>query len=254
MHVSDEDGVRTVTFDRPDSRNAMTREIASDLADRIEDVSHETFDALVLTGEGEAFCAGGDIESMAEREMSTREAYEEVRATFGRVVEAALTADVPIVAKVNGDAVGAGLALAAVSDFAYGVESASFGCAFVHVGLIPDTGGTFLLPQLIGLRAAKQLAFTGETFSADAAAELGLINESVADDAIDGVVEELLSTLANRPTQTIGLTKQALHENAGRHWREALDYENHLQAQAYDTPAHEEGVDAFLEGRPPEFD
>lgn len=254
MHVTDESGVRTVTFDRPDSRNAMTTDIAGELADRIDEVSADEFDAFVLTGEGESFCAGGDIEAMAERDMTTREAYDTVRATFGRVVEAALTADVPIVAKVNGDAVGAGLALAAVSDFAYAAESATFGCAFVHVGLIPDTGGTFLLPQLVGLRAAKQLAFTGETFSADAAADLGLINESVADDAVDETVDELVSTLADRPTQTIGLAKQAIHENAGRHWREALDYEHHLQTQAYDTPAHEEGVAAFLEERPPDFD
>jgi len=157
------------------------------------------------------------------------------------------------VAKVNGDAVGAGLALAALSDFAYAADSATFSCAFVRVGLIPDTGGTFLLPQLVGLRTAKRLAMTGEFISADEAADIDLINDAVPDGELDERVDELLATLRKRPTKTVGLTKRALHENAGKHWREALDHENTIQALARDTPEHEEGVAAFLEGRDPEF-
>jgi len=253
MKISDADGVRTVTFDRPGVMNAVTVETATELAETIEDVDAETHDAVVLTGEGAAFSAGGDIETMVDTEANAVETFDGIAETFGRVVEAAITSRVPIVAKVNGDAVGAGLALAALSDFAYAADSATFSCAFVRVGLIPDTGGTFLLPQLVGLRTAKRLAMTGEFISADEAANIDLINDAVPDGELDERVDELLATLRKRPTKTVGLTKRALHENAGKHWREALDHENTIQALARDTPEHEEGVAAFLEGRDPEF-
>jgi len=253
MDVTDDDSVRTVTFDRPEVMNAFTPEIAAELADVFADAHPDDHDAVVLTGEGEAFSAGGDIESMADREETAEEAYERVTETFGRVVEEALSARVPIVAKVNGDAVGAGLAVAAVSDFAYAAESATFSCAFVRVGLIPDTGGSFLLPRLVGLRTAKRLAFTGEFFGASEAAEMGLVNRAVPDDDLDSAVADLLDTLRERPTRTIGLAKRAIHENMGKGWREAQEYENVVQSQAYDTPEHEEGVAAFLAGRDPEF-
>ena len=254
MRVTDEDGIRTVTFDRPDVLNAFSIEAAEELAEVLAESDASEHDAVVLTGEGEAFSAGGDIQSMAEREESPDEAFDRVTETFGRVVEEALDAPVPIVAKVNGDAVGAGLAITAISDFAYAVESATFGCAFVRVGLIPDTGGSFLLPKLVGLRTAKRLAFTGEFFGADEAAEMGLVNEVVPDEQLDATVDDLLETLQQRPTKTIGLAKRAIHGNMGKEWREAMEFENMVQSLAYGTPAHEEGVSAFLEGREPEFE
>ncbi|MGM0389913.1 MAG: enoyl-CoA hydratase/isomerase family protein, partial [Natrinema limicola] len=161
---------------------------------------------------------------------------------------------VPIVAKVNGDAIGAGLAIVALADIAYAAEDATFSCAFVRVGLIPDTGGTFMLPHIIGLRAAKQLAFTGEFFGAERAADLELVNDAVPAAELDDRVDETVAKLRKRPTETIGLMKQAMHENMARPWSEALDYENLLQVQARTADAHEEGVSAFLEGREPEFE
>lgn len=254
MRVSTDDGVKTVTFDRPAVMNAFDLETATELGDILDEDDPGELDAVVLTGEGQAFSAGGDLQAMKEREELAREAYDRVDESFGRMVEKALDCRVPIVAKVNGDAVGAGLALTAISDFAYAAESATFSCAFVRVGLIPDTGGTFMLPRLVGLRAAKRLTFTGEFFSANEAAELGLVNEAISDDELDDAVAGLLDTLRNRPTRTIAMTKQAFHENLGRDWRGALDYENHVQVRAYGSPEHDEGVDAFLEGRDPEWD
>jgi enoyl-CoA hydratase/carnithine racemase len=254
MHVTTEDGVLWIRFDRPDAMNAFTTEAAMELVAAVDDATVEAHDAVVLTGEGRAFSAGGDIEAMAERTESHREAYERASETFGGVVEAILECPVPVVAKVNGDAVGAGLALTALSDFAYAADDARFSCAFVKVGLIPDTGGTLLLPRLIGLRATKRLAFTGELFPASEAASLGLVNETVPADQLDDRVDELLDTLANRPTETIAIAKQAIQDNMGREWRDAIGHENMLQAQAYDTAAHEEGVSAFLDDREPEFE
>lgn len=247
MRVTDDGGIRTVTFDRPAVKNAFTAATATELIEHLSGLDPTELDVVVLTGEGDAFSAGGDIEAMAEREETAREAYNRVRATLGGVAEAVLTAPVPVVAKVNGDAVGAGMALAAAADFAYAAENARFGAAFVHVGLVPDVGGTFLLPKLIGLRKTKELVFTGDLISATEAADIDLINEAVPDDELDGVVSDCLETLADRPTETIGMAKGAIHENLGRHWREALDHEAQVQAQAYDTRAHEEGVAAFLE-------
>ena len=254
MKTTTGDGIFGITFDRPESMNAFDSETAIELARAIESVDPTEHDAVVLTGEGEAFSAGGDIEAMAEREETAREAYERINETYGRVAEAMYGCPVPVVAKVNGDAVGAGLTVTALSDFAYAVEDARFSCAFVHVGLVPDTGGSYLLPKLVGLRAAKRLVFTGEFVDAEEAADLGLINEVVPADELDERVTALLETLATRPTETIALAKQALHGNLGRQWNDALEYETLLQIQAYDTDAHEEGVSAFLDERRPEFD
>lgn len=252
MRVETEDGVRWITFDRPEVKNAMSREVAEELADAFV-ADPERLDAIVIAGEGDAFCAGGDLEAMATREESAAESAATLEASFGRVVETAMTSPVPIVAKVHGDAVGAGLAVAAVADVAIAAESARFSCAFVRVGLVPDTGGTFLLPRLVGPQRAKRLAFTGEFLDGREAADLGLVAEAVPDDRLDQAVEELLDVLRRRPTRTIGLTKRAINENLGRPWRDALDREHALQVRAASTPEHEEGVAAFLEGREPEF-
>ena len=253
--MTDEDGVRQITFDRPGVMNAFDLDVARELADNVEAVDPESHDAVLITGEDPAFSAGGDIQAMQEREELPRDAYERIADTFNRVAEAFLTSKVPIVARVNGDCVGAGLAVVALSDFAYTVADATFSCAFIRVGLIPDTGATFTLPHLVGLRTAKQLAMTGQFFSGETAAEIDLVNKSLADaDELDAELDDLLDTLRKRPTQVVGMTKQAMHENLGKDWRQALDYENHVQVQAYTSPEHEEGVAAFLEGRDPEFD
>ncbi|MDQ2048990.1 enoyl-CoA hydratase/isomerase family protein [Natronolimnohabitans sp. A-GB9] len=254
MHVDSEDGILRITFDRPDARNAITTETAVELAETIDDASPAEYHAIVLAGDGDAFSAGGDIQSLAEFPDTSRDAYETVTETFGRVVEAMLECPVPIVAKVDGDAIGAGLAIVALADIAYAAEDANFSCAFVRVGLIPDTGGTFMLPHIVGLRAAKKLAFTGEFFDAERAADLELVNEAVPAEELDDRVAETVDQLRSSPTEIIGMMKQAMHENVTRHWSEALDYENLLQVQARTSDAHEEGVTAFLEGRDPEFD
>ncbi|QLG47542.1 enoyl-CoA hydratase/isomerase family protein [Natrinema halophilum] len=254
MKIDTDDGVLRLTFNRPDSLNALTMETADELADAIGDATTDEYDVIVITGTGDAFSAGGDLEMLAHTPDSSQEEYERISETFGRVVEAMLECPVPIVAKVNGDAIGAGLSIVALSDIAYAAADATFSCAFVRVGLVPDTGGTFMLPHIVGLRAAKQLAFTGEFFGTDRAADLELLNEAVPADELDDRVAETVERLANGPTATIGMMKQAMHENLGRSWDDALDYENLLQAQARTSQAHEEGVSAFLEDRTPEFE
>lgn len=253
MKIHDEDSVRYLTLDRPEARNAVTAEVARDLAEALEDPD-PTLDAIVLAGEGEAFSAGGDIEAMAQREETAAEAHERVRETLGRVAEAVLTAPLPVVARIDGDAVGPGLSLVAAADFAYAGDSARFGASFVNVGLVPDMGATVTLPRIVGLRAAKELAFTGRLVDAREAEELDLVNETVPDDELDDRMGELLKTLAVRPTETIGLAKRAIHDNLGTGWHEGVEREASVQALAYDSAAHREGVDAFLNDRTLKFE
>jgi enoyl-CoA hydratase/carnithine racemase len=236
------------------SRNAFTAEAARELAEAIERAERNDVRALVLTGEGDAFSAGGDLEEMAAREETPHEAYQRYQETLNAMIEGILTAPFPVIAKVNGDAIGAGTNVAAACDFVVADEGARFGEVFVNVGLIPDSGGTFILPALVGLRTAKELAMTGRIFDATEAEDLGLINEAVPGEELDDAVEELLDTLDGKPTETLGLTKRGFHENIGSSYEEALETEANLQVLCYGSEAHEEGVEAFLEDRKPDFD
>lgn len=247
MDATEENGVRSLTLDRPDVKNALTPEIAVDLAKAMETADPKEIDAIVITGAGDAFCSGGDINAMAEREWPPAERSRLIDESFGRLAEAALEADVPIVAKVNGDAVGAGLTLVALSDFAFAVEDARFNAGFARVGLIPDTGGSLLLPELVGLRTAKRLALLADFIEATEAAEIDLINEAVPADELDERVQECLTILSTVATDTLGRVRQSLHENLGRPYRDALATEARLQAEAYGSAAHQEGIEAFLD-------
>lgn len=246
--------VQVTRFDRPDARNAMTPAAARELGDAIEVARERDVRALVITGSGGSFCAGGDLEAMREREETPDEASRRVQETLNANVRAILSAPFPVIAKVNGDAIGAGTNLAAACDFAYAHTDARFGEAFVNVGLIPDTGGTVLLPRLVGLRRAKELTMTGRLFNADEAASMGLINEALSKDTLDERVDKLLETLDRKPTTTLELIKEGIHGNLGRPVDDALDREAALQVRAYGTDSHEEGVAAFLDDRRPDFD
>lgn len=246
IQVSDDAGRRTITIDRPEAKNAMTIEMAADLADAIEETTPADHDVVVLEGAGDTFSAGGDVVAMADRGADVREEYERIADSFGRIVEAAMSSPVPIVAKVRGDAIGAGLSLVAITDLAYAAEDVRFSVAFVRVGLVPDTGGSVLLPHLIGLRETKRLALTGEFFDGEAAAEMGLLTATVPDEDLDDTVEAAVAALEERPTRTLGMIKEAIHGGLGRDWRSALEHENHVQAQARDTEAHANALEAFM--------
>ena len=246
--------VHTLAFDRPEAKNALTADAAADLVDALEAADAADARAVVLTGDGGSFCAGGDIGAMATRNETPGEAYDRVRDSLTAVIETLLTLPLPVIAKVNGDAVGAGTNVAAACDFVYAAEDARFGEVFGNVGLIPDSGGTFLLPALVGLRTAKELTMTGRLFEAPEAAEMDLINRAVPADDLDGEVADLLSTLDRKPTETLGLTKRGLHENIGRPFRDALEREAYLQVIAYGSDAHEAGVEAFRNDERPDFE
>lgn len=245
MDVTDRDTIRWLTLNRPNVKNAITPEIVVELADVIDDTDPDDTDAIVLTGAGDAFCSGGDIDAMAEREWPADRRASLIADSFGRLAEVMLEADVPIVARVNGDAVGAGLALVVLCDFAYASRNARFNAGFARVGLVPDSGGTFLLPALVGLRTAKRLTLAAEFIDAEEAAEIDLINEAVDADALDDRVDACLGQLQALPTETLGRVRRIMHANMGRPYNDALEREAYWQAEAYATDAHKEGVAAF---------
>ena len=253
VRVETDGRVHTISFDRPDAKNALTADAATELVDALEAAGEADARAVVLTGDGDAFCAGGDIEAMAARDETPGEADDRVRETLSELIETLLTLPLPVIAKVNGDAVGAGTNVAAACDFVYATDDARFGEVFGNVGLIPDSGGTFLLPALVGLRTAKELTMTGRLFDATEAAEMDLINRAVPADDLDSEVADLLETLDRKPTETLGLTKRGLHENIGRPFRDALEREAYLQVLAYGSDAHETGVEAFRNDERPDF-
>jgi len=253
VRVETADRVHTISFDRPETKNAFTDTAATQLVEALDAAETADARAAVITGDGDAFCAGGDIDAMAEREETPGESHERVQSTLNAVIESILTVPLPVIAKVNGDAVGAGTNIAAACDFAYADSDARFGEVFANVGLIPDSGGTFLLPALVGLRTAKELTMTGRLFDAAEAAEMALINRAVTGDELDDAVADILDTLDRKPTETLGLTKRAIHENIGRPFRDALEREAHLQTIAYGTDAHDIGVNAFLQDERPDF-
>ncbi|WP_129116165.1 enoyl-CoA hydratase/isomerase family protein [Halegenticoccus tardaugens] len=253
VRVETDNRVRTLAFDRPESKNAFSPMAAGELIDALEAAADDDARAVVLTGDGDAFSAGGDIQSMADRDETPYESYRRVQATLNTVIETILTSPFPIIAKVNGDAVGAGTNIVAACDFVYADTEARFGEVFANVGLIPDSGGTVILPALVGFRTAKELTMTGRLFDAEEASEMDLVNRALPAEELDDAVDDLLETLGKKPTETLALTKRGLHENIGRPLRDALDREAHLQVLAYGSEAHEIGVNAFLNGERPEF-
>lgn len=196
MRVDDTNGARTMIFDRSEAKSAFTADVARKFLAALGELMPEAFGTVMITGDDNAFSANGDIWVMAERDKTARRVYEHIHGTPGHVAEAIFTAPVPVVARVNGDAVGTGTSVVATCDFACATHDARFGASFVNVGLVSDVGATMTLPRLVGLRAAKELAFTGRFVSAERATELDFANEAVTAVELDVIVDEAVETLA----------------------------------------------------------
>lgn len=251
-----EEEVMTIVIDRPEQLNAINDGLMDSLRDSlIEAERSDDVRCLLLTGAGDAFCAGGDIDTMKDR-FGTVDAAEQrsymlsgPQTTIGDLYEL----DLPTVAKVRGPAVGAGMGLALACDIVVATEESTFGAPFGHIGLMVDGGLTHLLPALVGLRRAIEIIYRGDLYSGTEAADMGLITEAVPPEAIDDYCADLLADLASGPTQAYKLSKAALQYGATHDMRAALDKEANLQAIAIETDDHEEGVRAFIDNRDPEF-
>jgi len=211
------DGVARVELNRPDKYNALNDALVKRLSEVLETVERDPdVRCVVLSGAGGAFCAGGDIGRMKgrrERNVTPPEMRREVLYQVRDTVERVFSLEKPVIVKVDGVAMGGGANLALAGDLVFAATDATFGEVFKNVGLSVDFGGSFLLPQLVGLHKAKELVFSGEPISGEEAADIGLINDAVPPGDLDDLVDEWVSDLSSAPTEALALAKRDL--NAG---------------------------------------
>ena len=248
-------GVATVTLNRPEALNAfstaMQRELAALLPALAADAAVR---CVILTGAGRAFCAGGDIGEMdAPSDPSPLAGRNKLHRMLTTVLMPLVRLEKPVIAAVNGAAVGAGMNLALAADIVLVAESAVLSQIFVKVGLVPDTGGLYLLTRLIGLNRAKELCFTGRMVSAREAADLGLVNRVLPAAELMPAAVALARELAGGATAAIGLTKTLLNLAGTASLEEMAEFESYALAVALSTDDHREGIRAFREKRPPRF-
>ncbi len=250
-----ENGILTITFNRPDKLNAMTPTLLRELKEAFEDAGKDTqVRVVILTGAGRGFCAGADLAAASELMMSGGFSYEEnLNATYNPLILTMQSLQKPIIAAVNGVAAGAGMSLVLACDLRIAAESASFLQAFVKIGLVPDSGSTWMLPRLIGMTKALELMLTGQKVTAQEALALGLVNQVVADADLGEIVQKMAEMFATAPTKTIGLIKQAVNFASTSTLEAAMKNEATLQNVAGQSADHMEGVAAFLEKRPAIF-
>ena len=246
------DGVATLTLNRPDKLNAFNRELSGELVAALRQIAaDDTVRAVLLTGSGRAFCAGQDLAEAIPKGDENPDLGAIVKAVYTPVIRAIRTVEKPVVAAVNGIAAGAGAQLALLCDIVVASSAASFVWSFTKIGVIPDTGGTFLLPRMVGLQRASALTLLHDKVSAEQAREGGLVYK-VADPVVDAA-REIAQRLAQMPTRAIGLTKRGFNESLGLDLEKAMAFEEGLQREAGLSGDYKEGVKAFLEKRQPVY-
>jgi 2-(1,2-epoxy-1,2-dihydrophenyl)acetyl-CoA isomerase len=250
--VETKDGVATLTLNRPDKLNAFNRELSGELVFALAALaSDERVRAILLTGGGRAFCAGQDLAEAIPKGDANPDLGAIVKAVYTPVIRGIRTIEKPVVAAVNGIAAGAGAQLALLCDIVVASPAASFVWSFTKIGVIPDTGGTFLLPRMVGLQRAAALTMLHDKVSAEQAREWGLVYK-VADPVVDAAME-IAKRLAELPTRALGLTKRGFNHSLGLDLERAMAFEEDLQREAGLSGDYKEGVKAFLEKRQPAY-
>ncbi|MEP6920656.1 MAG: enoyl-CoA hydratase-related protein [bacterium] len=251
-----QDAVGVITLNRPESLNALTREVGREFQAAVNEARGKGARAIVITGAGRAFCAGGDLREMqriAAQNGRSEAFFDEPLRELNECLLLIRRSPLPFIAAVNGAASGGGCNLALGCDLVIAGESARFNQAFIKIGLSPDCGGTFILPRLIGWRRATQLLMTGEVVSAAEALGMGMINAVVPDAELLPQAMEMAKMLASAPTAAIGRIKELLEASASNDYGEQLEQERKAQIQSGLTKDFKEGVAAFIEKRPPKF-
>jgi 2-(1,2-epoxy-1,2-dihydrophenyl)acetyl-CoA isomerase len=248
VEVTRDGAVMTITLNRPDVLNAFNAELHAAFFAALERAAADDVRAVVITGAGRGFCVGQDL-----TEFQTIDIREALRTRYHRNVTFIRELRKPVIAAVNGPAAGAGLSLAAACDIRVAAAGASFVPAFINIGLVPDSGGTYFVHRLIGTSRAFSWFVSGRRLSAEEAETWGIVSEVVPDEELPARAHELAQQLAAMPTQGIGWTKQALDSAENATLAEQLELEARLQARATQTPDFKEGVAAFLEKRQPMF-
>lgn len=250
------DDIAVLTFSRPESLNALSLELTQDLIAAVKKAVEDRARAVVLTGSGPGFCAGGDLREMRQMLSEGGEVKEHMYAPLNAMHDAVRlirNTPIPFVAAVNGVCAGAGTNFALACDIVIAADNASFNEAFVKIGLSPDCGGTFFLPRAIGEKLAAELFMTGESVSAERAAHFGMINRVVPADDLLNEALKISQRLSQMPTGAIGRIKKMLNAGYSNTLEQQLDLEASCQIESGNSEDFREGVTAFFEKRPPKF-
>lgn len=243
--------IATITLNRPETLNSFNDIMANELLAALRTAgSTGTIRTVVLTGKGKAFCAGGDLGYLSSLTPQTARKFV---SCVGQLTNEIMNMEIPVIAMVNGVAAGAGFNLALACDIIFCSSTARFAQSFAKVGLVPDCGGMYLLPRIVGLPKAKELMFTGDIIDANTALRLGLVNEVIEADKLNQVVYQFAARMASSPPIALGLTKRILNRSSNLDLATVLEFEADLQALCMQTDDHKEGVAAFREKRPPVF-
>jgi 2-(1,2-epoxy-1,2-dihydrophenyl)acetyl-CoA isomerase len=247
-----EKGVCELKLNRPEVFNSFNRSMALELQKALDECAlNDEVRAIVITGEGKAFCAGQDLAEAVDPEGPELQTI--VRDHYNPIIERIRTIEKPVIAAVNGVAAGAGANIALACDITIAKKSAGFIQAFSKIGLIPDSGGTFFLPRIIGMQKALALMMTGDKITADQAEQMNMIYKAVDDEVFEEEVRTFAENIALMPTRGLGLTKKAVNASFSNNLSEQLALEELLQTEAGLTYDFREGVNAFLEKRKPVF-
>jgi enoyl-CoA hydratase/carnithine racemase len=250
--------ILTITMSHPETRNALTGNTAvAEFVQACADIAQDrSVRVAILAAEGPVFSSGGNVKDMQRyytQRLSPDTIRDEYRNGIQRLAKALYNLDVPIIAAVNGPAIGAGLDLACMCDIRIASTSASFAESFVKVGIVPGDGGAWLLPRAVGMSKASEMAFTGESLTAHEALACGLVSRVVSPDALQDEAQGLAAKIAANPGAVLRMTKRLLREGERSSFESLLELSAGYQAIAHLTPDHEEAVRAFVEKRAPKF-
>jgi 2-(1,2-epoxy-1,2-dihydrophenyl)acetyl-CoA isomerase len=245
------DGIARLTLNRPDRLNSFTVEMHEEVADALDAMREAR--VLVLTGAGRGFCAGQDLGDRAVAPGGAVDLGESLEKRYNPLIRRLVALPMPVIARVNGVAAGAGANIALACDIVIAAKSAKFIQSFANIGLMPDSGGTWVLPRLVGQARALGLALTGEAIGAEQAAEWGMIWKAVEDAALDAEVDALAQKFASAPTAGLAKIKAMIRDGWTNDLATHLDHERDRQRELGAGPDYREGVTAFMEKRKPNF-
>jgi 2-(1,2-epoxy-1,2-dihydrophenyl)acetyl-CoA isomerase len=247
--VEKENDTVTITMNRPEKLNALNMEMQEEMKQALDSLNMEDdVKVIILTGAGKAFSSGGDVGALnLARQADPLQLRQVLYYSTAEVTDRIWNFEKPIIAAVNGTAAGAACNWALACDFVIASENAMFSEIFIHIGLVPDGGGSWLLPRLIGFQKAKEMILMGKMISAKEAEQLGIVNKVVPREELMSTVKEYAKILAGLPSRALGVAKKTINRALTTSLREAMDYEMTLQALSMQTEAHRERAKAFLE-------